>query len=292
VVNLAFARPSPGRAICGLVPAIPEELDWFVAAGIVATTFSIVGALFQAYLVRSRGWREEDYRKGVLDSVSGIGMLTLISMMIMVTAAAVLQPRGIVVRSAGDMALQLETAFGPFARIIFCVGLAAATFSSFIVNAMIGGTLLSDGLGLGDSLDARPARIFTAAGMLIGMGIGLAVVQWEAIDFVHALVAAQAGTLIAIPLTLLATVVVFFKPERAGVKPLRVPAKAFVVLGISVLVWMSACSFTTTVGKIKDMFVGNTARPSRSTTYAGRTAATTEIHGEGGRADPGGDIDE
>ena len=256
LINLFFARPSVGGIARGLVPSIPEGLDWMVAAGLVATTFSIVGAIFQTYLVRARGWKADDYGKGVADSVSGIGMLMLISMIIMITSAAVLHPRGLTVKTAADMAVQLETVFSSAARVIFCIGFAAAAFSSFLVNAMIGGTLLSDGLGLSDDINSMPAKVCSAASLLIGMGVAILVTYFKTIDFAQALVAAQAGTLLAIPLAIVSALLVLFWPKRSGAKPLGVPAKLFVLLGTAVLVAIAVRSYTTTLAKLAEMFGG------------------------------------
>lgn len=256
LVNLVFARPSLRGIAGGLVPSFPEGLDWMVAAGIVATTFSIVGAIFQTYLVRARGWTRTDFGSGVVDSVSGIGMLTLISVVIMTTSAAVLHPRGLGVETAADMAVQLETVFGAAARVVFCIGFAAAAFSSFLVNAMIGGTLLADGLGLGDDLNGRAARLGSALSLVIGMVVALLVTVWRTLDFAEALVAAQAGTLLAIPLAIVSVLVVLLRPGTSGVRRLRIPAVVFVLVGTAVLVAMAALSFTTTLDALRRMLGG------------------------------------
>jgi len=269
-INLFFAEPRWGEVGLGLIPSFPEGLDWMVAAGLVATTFSIVGAIFQTYLVRARGWTKDDYGKGVADSISGIGMLTLISMVIMVTSAAVLHPRKIAIETAGDMAAQLESLLGAGAKVIFCVGFGCAAFSSFLVNAMIGGTLLSDGLGLSEDINSRPAKICSAASLLVGMVVALIVTCSPDVDFAEALVAGQAGTLLAIPLAVLATLVVLFAPREAEVKPLRPLAKAFVVLGTAVLIGITVRSYNRTLGKLGKMLGGSPAKaaPAEPTSAA------------------------
>ena len=254
LVNLVFVRPSVGGIARGLVPSIPEGLDWMVAAGLVATTFSIVGAIFQTYLVRARGWKAGDYRKGVADSVSGIGMLAVISMVVMITSAAVLHGRDVTVKTAADMAGQLEVFFGAAARVVFCVGFAAAAFSSFLVNAMIGGTLLSDGFGFSEDINSTPAKIGSAASLLIGMVVAILVTYFKTIDFAQAMVAAQAGTLLAIPLAILSALLVLFYPKRSGARPLGLPAKAFVLLGTAVLVAIAVRSYAATLTKLGEMF--------------------------------------
>ena len=85
--NLVLARPSLGKTIDGLVPSFPAStaanLDLLVVFGLVATTFSAGGAFYQAYLVKQKGWTREDLRTGFFDSVFGISMLCLMSLMIM-----------------------------------------------------------------------------------------------------------------------------------------------------------------------------------------------------------------
>ncbi len=260
-INLFFARPSVGGIASGLVPSLPQGLDWMVAAGLVATTFSIVGAIFQTYLVRARGWRESDYGKGVADSASGIGMLMLISMVIMVTSAAVLHPRGVTVKSAADMAVQLEQTFGAASRVIFCIGFAAAAFSSFLVNAMIGGTLLADGLGWSEDINSMAAKLCSAASLLVGMVVAMLVTQLQAIDFLQALVAAQAGTLLAIPLAIVSTLLVLYWPRGSGAKPLGPAAKVFVAIGTAVLIAIAVRSYTGTIRNLRKMFG---ARPAQA----------------------------
>jgi len=254
LVNVFAARPSVGGIARGLVPSIPKGLSWVVAAGLVATTFSIVGAIFQTYLVRARGWKEADYGKGVADSISGIGMLMLISMVIMITSAAVLHPKGIEVKSAADMAVQLEQTFGAASRVIFCIGFAAAAFSSFLVNAMIGGTLLADGLGLSEDINSMPTKVCSAVSLLVGMVVAILVTQVGAIDFLQALVAAQAGTLLAIPLAIVSTLLVLYYPRGTGAKPLGPFAKAFVALGTAVLIAIAARSYAGTIKNLRKMF--------------------------------------
>ena len=246
-------RPSLPGIAGGLVPSLPEKLDWALVAGAVATPFSIVGAIFQTYLVRARGWKADDYGKGVADAASGIGMLAVISMIVLITSAVVL--RGQTVRDAADMAGQLA-AFGVAARVIFCVGFAAAAFSSFLVNAMIGGTLLSDGVGWSEDINSMPAKICSAASLLIGMAVAIVASYWEKVTPAQAIVLAQAGTLLAVPLAVLGSLLVLLYPKGSGAKPLRLLGKAFVLLGLAVLVALVVYSFPTILAKLAEMFGG------------------------------------
>jgi manganese transport protein len=97
------------------------------------------------------------------------------------------------------VAQQLQPLFGTKGQLLFCVGLFSAAYSSFLVNSMIGGFILTDALGLGSHPKQWMPRIFTAGVLLIGMGVGLYVIQSGSRP-VAAIVAAQATTVLAAPL--------------------------------------------------------------------------------------------
>jgi Mn2+/Fe2+ NRAMP family transporter len=194
--NLVFAQPNLAKAAEGLIPRIPGGgQGTTVISAMVGTTFVMHACLYQSYLVQSKGWRLPDVRKGLVDSMVGITLLATISVLIMLTSAAALRPRGIVISDASEMALQLQSAFGPAAKAIFCLGFWAAAFSSIPVNAIVGGGLLADGLGLGHRMDQKWPKAFTLVIMILGMFIATMPQENRA----NALVVAQAATMLAVP---------------------------------------------------------------------------------------------
>ncbi|MBX3439020.1 MAG: Nramp family divalent metal transporter, partial [Planctomycetaceae bacterium] len=147
-VNLAFAlvnqSPVDSQAATESHPVIDLSL-----LGLVGTTFVITAAYYQSYLVQFRGWTVKDLKNGLIDARVGSVLMALITLMIMWNAAAAFYGRldGDDLGSVGDVAAQLEAAFGPKGRALFCLGLFSAAYSSFLVNSMIGGFILADGLG-------------------------------------------------------------------------------------------------------------------------------------------------
>ncbi len=240
-VNLCVAGIDAGGAAKGLLPRLPKDVNWVVVGGLVATTFSILAAINQVYLVRAKGWTRENEAEGRVDTLAGIAMLALISMIIMATSAAVLK-RGVVLKNAGDMSKQLSALFGSSAQIIFCLGLAAAAFSSFVMNAMIGGVLFSDSMGKGWRLDDRMPKALGVVALLVGMVATLLVLASEDANAsrVACLTMAQAGTLLAVPLAAICTWLVLFDARASGEEPLGMGARAFVLVGILVLLAVSA----------------------------------------------------
>jgi Mn2+/Fe2+ NRAMP family transporter len=123
--------------------------------------------------------------------------MALITLMILWTAAAGL--RGEQLTHIRDIAKGLEPLFGGAGTPIFCLGLFCAAYSSFLVNSMIGGFILADGLGLGSKPTDIWPRVFTVAVLLTGMGIALLNIKLKT-NPIAAIVAAQAVTVLAAPL--------------------------------------------------------------------------------------------
>lgn len=195
-VNLLLTTPNMVQVAKGFLPLSLELNDIDIVAALVATTFAVNGAVYQSYLVQDKGWKVSNLKRGLNDSYMGIFFLALISILIIITSAAALKPQGIVVNSAADMAMQLEALFGSYAKVIFSIGLCAAAFSSLMVNAVIGGGLLSDGLGLGRSMNEKMPKIFTAIILLLGMFVAV----FFRGDVIYALIVAQASTIMSVPL--------------------------------------------------------------------------------------------
>ncbi len=262
LVNLVWVGPDLGAALKGVcIPSIPQGVDWVTLGGLVATTFVIVVAFFQSYLVKAKGWGREDLTRATADTVLASIMYTLIGMAIMMTAAAVLYPSK-TVESATAMASQLEGVFGPYAKIVFSLGFFSAAFSSFITNSLIGGVLLNDGLGFGGRLDSLPTKCFATLVLLIGMTTAIAITRVKpsptasavgpqtgdvsqviADRKVKAIAVGQASTMLAVPLGVIAMVVVLFDKRATGGRALPSWAKGFVLFGAIVLLGIAVMMF-------------------------------------------------
>jgi Mn2+/Fe2+ NRAMP family transporter len=171
VTTLFLSKPSLFGIMKGFVPTIP-----FGSAGLliafVASCFSIVGAFYQAYLVqesRKSGAGQTSAKR----SATGIYILGIMSAVVIICSAAVLQPQGITVNSASEMSKALEPLFGSYAAYLFLAGLFGASFSSLVGNATVGGSLLGDALGFGNQLSSKAVRGLIALVMSCGASISL-----------------------------------------------------------------------------------------------------------------------
>ncbi len=195
VINLIFAKPHLGELAAGFLPG-RTKID-ITLLGLVGTTFVVSAGYFQAFLVQQKGWGKPELRSGLLDARVGSVIMALITLMLMWTAAAGLRNESL--NNVEEVAQGLNPLFGGWGQPIFCLGLFSAAYSSFLVNSMIGGFILSDGLGLGSKPTDRWPRLFTVFVLLTGMFIALYAIK-SGTRPVAAIVTAQALTVIASPL--------------------------------------------------------------------------------------------
>ncbi|MGH3585770.1 MAG: Nramp family divalent metal transporter [Pseudonocardia sp.] len=214
VVTAVVGGPDPGALVAGLVPRLPDG-STAVVVGLAATTFSVVGALYQIQLVREKGWTAAQYRDARRDAIGGTLVLGALSLVIMVAAAAVLNPNGVAVTSPATMATILQPTVGAWASGLFAVGLWAAAFSSLIGNSTIGGSMIAGALDIeSGGLTSPRVKMCITAVMLIG---GVVAVAFGGIPL-QLIVTAQAVTIFAVPLIGIALVVLARHPDRADLR--------------------------------------------------------------------------
>jgi manganese transport protein len=212
----------------------PPEATGLVMA-LVATTFSVIAAFYQGTLARQKGWTAADLGLSRREAAVGLGLLALISCVIMITAGTVL--RGAEVNSAAALAGQFEPVLGPVAVWLFSLGFLAAAFSSVVINPMVGGGLLSDGLGLGAGVNETWPRLLTGAGMLAG--VGFAYLTLRGSSAIEGIVLAQRTTLLAVPLGAVVLMLLANDPRAVGRHRNGWVANIVGLTAIGVLVTMS-----------------------------------------------------
>ncbi|TWT74136.1 Nramp family divalent metal transporter [Allorhodopirellula solitaria] len=218
------------EAANGLIPNFPDADAALLTLGMAATTFSVVGAVYQGYLMREKAWGTEHLASESIDSLIGISVLGLISTIILLTSAAVMQ--GADTFSAQAMAMQLEPLVGSFAFYLFTFGFFFASLSSLIVNPLIGGTLLADGLNQETKMEGRPVRIYTAIAILVGLAIVL-VFDGSPIELLRF---AQGVAVIAFPVLGFLILAIGRNRELMGVYVTPLWVHAIAIVGYAVLI--------------------------------------------------------
>jgi Mn2+/Fe2+ NRAMP family transporter len=170
--TLIISAPDYTEMFQGFVPGIPKGSE-MLSIALIATSFSIVGAFYQSYLVQERGWDKESYHLCRRETLTGILLLGFITMMVISAAGSVLFPRGIKVQSAADMGEAIRPLFGNISSTVFMIGLFAASFSSLIGNATLGGSVLADTLSIGNKLQDLPLRLMIMLIIVTGAAIAI-----------------------------------------------------------------------------------------------------------------------
>lgn len=238
VANLFWTGISFPSLAKGLVPSALEGGRLPIAGAMLGTTFSAVAAFYQAYLVRAKGWKREDIKMAIGDARIGIALLGTMGLVIMIGAAQALHGEAANLESIAALASQLSAVLGPLAVVVFSLGLAAASFSSFIANALIGGSLLADGLGKDSALNGRPARTCAIGAMLIGCVVAVGVLGFGK-GAVTSLLIAQSATLIAAPLCAILLYALTCSKEVMGDLRNGWPSMILGAAGLAVIGWLN-----------------------------------------------------
>lgn len=242
VTTAIVIQPAVSDILSGLKPVVPEGSVGLIVA-FIASCFSLVGAFYQAYLVQEKRKTKtadpDSSKYAQLSSTVGILLLGVISMVVLVCAAAVLYPQGIEINSASQMAKALEPLFGSFASYLFFIGLFGASFSSLIGNAVLGGAMLGDGLGFSSSLNSNYVKVFIGAVMLFGAVIAISFGKLP----LELIVLAQSVTIFLVPFIGISIFLVGSSEEIMGGNKNNMFQKVAGVLGIALVLFLAFTNF-------------------------------------------------
>ncbi|MHC4544668.1 MAG: Nramp family divalent metal transporter [Planctomycetota bacterium] len=250
LVNLFVARPDFFGVLKGLIPRLPEGISlgfptrgetgitdpMILIASLLGTTFSVAGALYQGNLVREKGWTIKDYDRGIGDSIAGVCVITGVSAVILITAGTVL--RGQPANNIGVLATQLRPLLGRGANTLFCIGLFAVAMNPFVINAMIGGSILADGIGKPAKLSDPWSRRFTVMVLLFGMAVAMIVLNTP-IEKVDAIIFGAALTVVGNPLMAVTILWLANQKDIMGDRRNSVVLNILTCLGLVVVVLMA-----------------------------------------------------
>lgn len=172
LLTVIISRPNLGAILMGLIPTLPQGAEYLTVA-LMASSFAVGGAFYQSYLVREKNWKRAEAAEAVGESRNGIIILGFLSMLVMICAGAVLYEQQKAANTPADLGLALEPLFGRFTSSVFMVGFFAASFSSLLGNATIGGSILADTFSLGHQLNRLPARLMIVLVIVLGATVAI-----------------------------------------------------------------------------------------------------------------------
>jgi len=183
---------------------------------LVGTNFSINAAFYTGYATRERGLKSHQYKTITMgDTFPGIIAPGIMTILVIIVAATAADQTGVESGTLDQLTGVLEPLAGGFGSKVFAVGFFAAAFSSMVANATAGGTLLSDGIGWGNSLGSRRVKSL----ILVVLGFGLAVTLLAGGSPVQLIILAQAMTVVFAPV--LGVLLVVLANHRGLMKEMR-----------------------------------------------------------------------
>lgn len=132
VFNIFWAKPDPVEMLKGLIPTIPKtKQEALMFAGIIGGAATGLVGMMYSFSAKDSNYTKPKYLKNILiDQVYFNILFALYSAGIFISGAAVLNPSGIVVKTALDASSVLEPLAGPIGKWIFIFGLWAAVFTT------------------------------------------------------------------------------------------------------------------------------------------------------------------
>jgi Mn2+/Fe2+ NRAMP family transporter len=188
IVSAFLAKPAWGDIARAIVrPSFSFDAAYlFTFVAVVGTTISPYMQVFVQSSVVERGVTAEDYKLTRLDVWVGTFFAMMIVFFIMVSTAAVLNKHGIHINEAADAARALEPLAGPYAKLLFGIGLFGASMLAAGVLPLSTAYSISEALGYekGVSRSFREAPIFlgiftflVVVGALVAMMPGLPIID-------------------------------------------------------------------------------------------------------------------
>lgn len=173
VVFLATAiasSPDWGAVLKGLfVPSMGEN-NLMTIVGLIGTTV-VPYNLFLHASSSSERWKsgnKEDIVNARIDTIISIGLGGLVSMAIIVAAAANLYGTDTVISNGADMALAVEPILGSWAKWFIAIGLLAAGFSSAITAPLAAAFATTGALGMKKDMKSGKFRVIWLFVIIIG----------------------------------------------------------------------------------------------------------------------------
>jgi len=220
VITAFFAHPQLGEVLkATFIPHVEFSREFAMAlVAVLGTTISPYLFFWQASsevdemaaadtnpLVRPRGGTAAELRAARVDIVVGMAFSNLVMYFIILTSAAVLHAHGKTdVQTASQAAAALAPLAGPFAFIVFAVGMIGTGLLAIPILAGSAGYALKEFLGLRGNLASKPRHRPTFYAILAAATLAGVALNFAHLDPIHALfVSAVINGVVAPPLLLM-----------------------------------------------------------------------------------------
>jgi Mn2+/Fe2+ NRAMP family transporter len=211
ITTAVIISPNWGAIIKGMfIPSIPKG-SVFIVMALVGTTVVPYNLFLHASAVQERWKDASGLKESRSDILVSIILGGLISISIIITASAAFFGTGLAIKSAGDMAKQLEPLLGRWAKYFFAFGLFSAGLSSSITAPLAAAYATAGALGWKRDLKDKKFKTIWIIVLAVGIvfsGIGLKPIS--------AIIFAQAANGILLPIVAIFLLYVMNNKQRLG----------------------------------------------------------------------------
>jgi NRAMP (natural resistance-associated macrophage protein)-like metal ion transporter len=171
-IGAAFlAKPDWGEVLRQTIHPMPSlEVGYLqLLIALIGTTISPYMQLYVQSSVVEKGVTPDEYRYTRFDVFVGTVFAGIVASFIIIATAATLYPRGITIQTASDAAAALEPVAGPYARLLFGLGLLGASLLAAGVLPLATTYVMSEALGF----ERGVSRSWSEAPVFMGLFSGL-----------------------------------------------------------------------------------------------------------------------
>jgi Mn2+/Fe2+ NRAMP family transporter len=205
IVSAFMVRPPWGEVLkAAVVPQIRLETPYLLAVlATVGTTITPWGAVYMQASVADKGVTMATYKNTRIDVMFGAAAGNIVSAFIIICVAATLFVRGIQVESAEQAAMALAPVAGPWAEVLFGVGLLGASLLAASVLPLATTYAVCESFGWERGLDrtADEAPIFYGLYTAL-IGISVIIVLIPGLPLFPLMWLSQVANAVLLPLVL------------------------------------------------------------------------------------------
>ncbi|MBI3997975.1 MAG: divalent metal cation transporter [Armatimonadetes bacterium] len=194
-VSAVLARPDWGAvARSAVIPTWRSDSGYVVLLiALIGTTIAPWMQFYQQAAVVDKGLTADDLKLARLDTALGAMITVLVAGSIIVATAATLFPHGIKVERAEDAARALAPLAGPYASLLFALGLFNAAVFSVAIIPLSTAYAICQAFGWEAGLDRTVTQAPVFYGLFLAvLGTSALVVLWPGLPLVSVMVASQA----------------------------------------------------------------------------------------------------
>ena len=153
------------RTFTGLTTWQFPEGSLITVLGFLGSSASVLAGMYGTYLGSEKRWNKRDFFNGVMtaDAATQVFGTVLISGLIILVGAVIVNPQGGTITTASDLATLLVPVLGSWAGLVMGVALLAAAFAAIMGNTGRCVVFLNAGLNKATSLDGKNVKISAAA---------------------------------------------------------------------------------------------------------------------------------